>query len=137
MFFFTKLSRFPNVITLLCHSLFDVQDGRAVLDKMLAKTPELMEGLIEIAYQRKWLETTYASIRFAQYIIQGLWPTASNGNTNHFLMQLPHVTTEDVKLFNKGPKAPKTMTDFLKLSDDDVSLTNPAASLFLLPRNLV
>ena len=53
---------------------------------MLAKTPELIEGMIEICFQRKWLETTLAAIRFSQCIIQGL------SYNSHPLLQIPHFT---------------------------------------------
>jgi hypothetical protein len=33
---------------------------------MLTKAPELIEGLIEIAYQRKWLFATFATIEVSK-----------------------------------------------------------------------
>jgi hypothetical protein len=48
-----------------------VKDLRRDLDTMLSMAPDLIEGIIEISYQRRWLETTFAAIKFSQCIIQG------------------------------------------------------------------
>ena len=59
---------------------------RLDLDAMLLKAPELIEGMIEICHQRRWLETTLATIKFSQCIIQALSYNA------HPLLQIPHMT---------------------------------------------
>ena len=51
---------------------------------MLSQSFDLVEGLIEISYQRKWLETCIATIRFNQCLVQALW------TSSHSLEQLPH-----------------------------------------------
>lgn len=38
---------------------------------MLARTPELIDGIIEISHQRKWLETSISALKFSQCLIQG------------------------------------------------------------------
>ena len=43
---------------------------RSDLDAMLVKSPDLIDGIIEISYIRKWLETTMAAIQFSQFIVQ-------------------------------------------------------------------
>jgi translocation protein SEC63 len=75
---------------------------------MLTKLPELIDGLIDIAFNRRWLETTFNIIRFSQCMVQGLWCT------NHFLCQLPHFTDERVKEL-KTP--PKSLTEYLRTPD--------------------
>jgi preprotein translocase subunit Sec63 len=76
---------------------------------MLAKLPELNDGLIDISFNRRWLETTFNIIRFSQCMTQGLW------HTDHFLCQLPHFQDEEVKKLMKGlTNAPKTMTEYLR-----------------------
>ena len=62
---------------------------------MLYQAAELIEGMIEIAYQRKWLDTTFAAIQFSQCVTQGLW------YKNSPLLQLPHITENDVKELSK------------------------------------
>ena len=56
------------------------------LENMLIKAPELIEGMIEICHQRRWLETTLATIKFSQCIVQALIYNA------HPMLQIPHMT---------------------------------------------
>jgi hypothetical protein len=60
------------------------------LDKILKIAPELIEGMIEIAHQKRFLQTTLSAIEFSQCLIQGLW------QTDHSLLQLPHFTEQEV-----------------------------------------
>jgi translocation protein SEC63 len=81
---------------------------------MLIKAPELIEGMIEICHQRKWLETTLSAIKFSQCIVQGLW------YTDHPLMQVPHVTMEMAKeMSRETANASHAMIEFLRLPDKD------------------
>ena len=81
---------------------------------MLARSPELIEGMIEIASQRKWLETTFSAIKFSQCIIQGLW------YTNHPLMQIPHLTENEIKLISKNSSdSEKCLWEYIRTSDAD------------------
>lgn len=81
---------------------------------MLAKAPELVEGIIEIAYQRKWLPTTVEAIKFNQCIVQGMW------HSDHSLLQLPHFTAKEVKAVTEGKKAQaKELWEYLQVSDAD------------------
>ena len=43
---------------------------RQDLDAMLVKSPDLVDGMIEISQIRKWLETAMATIQFSQFIVQ-------------------------------------------------------------------
>jgi hypothetical protein len=63
---------------------------KAHLEKILKIAPELIEGMIEIAHQKKFLQTTLSTIEFSQCVIQGLW------HTDHSLLQLPHLTENEV-----------------------------------------
>jgi translocation protein SEC63 len=81
---------------------------------MLSRAPELIEGMIEISYQRKWLETTFSAIKFSQCIIQGLW------YTSHPLLQIPHITENEVKLILKSlSDSNRCMQEFLRTPDSD------------------
>lgn len=84
------------------------------LSKLLGRCSELVEGVIEISYQRRWLDTSIAAIKFSQYLIQGLW------TTNHSLEQLPHFTEEQIKAITKGPKPQaKDLREYLLIPDAD------------------
>jgi Sec63 Brl domain len=90
------------------------QELRSDLEAMLLKAPELIEGMIEICNQRKWLSTTLATIKFAQCVVQGLW------YTNHPLMQVPHFTEEMAQAVAKDSTEPsKTLIEYLRLPDKE------------------
>lgn len=81
---------------------------------MLARLPDLVQGLIEISYQRKWLEASIAAIKFGQHIIQALW------TNNHSLQQLPYFGEAEVKHVTKSAgKQVKSLRDYLQLSDEE------------------
>ena len=76
------------------------------------KAPELIEGMIEICHQRKWLETTLSAIKFSQCVVQGLW------YTDHPLMQVPHFTEDAAKEVTKDSADPShALIQYLRLPD--------------------
>ena len=80
----------------------------------MIKAPELIEGMIEICHQRKWLETTLSAIRFSQCMVQGLW------YTNHPLMQIPNFTEEEAKEIAKDSEDPvRALIEYLRVPDKD------------------
>lgn len=83
------------------------------LNRMLGRTLELTEGIVEISHQRKWLDLSISAIRFAQCISQALWVNS------HSLEQLPGVGAEEVKHILKTCKNVRTLGDFLRLSDSE------------------
>lgn len=85
------------------------------LNIMLSRIPELIEGIIEISHQRKWLKLSIAAVQFSQCVIQALW------TNNHSLEQLPYFGDSEVKTVVKsGSKPPvKSLSDFLILPDAD------------------
>ncbi len=88
------------------------------MNETLARTPELIEGIIEIAHQRKWLETSIAAIKFSQCVIQGLWSGSSS------LEQLPHLAESEIRDITSAPtkttKAQaKTLGEYLRVPNDD------------------
>jgi len=96
---------------------------RADLDAMLSQAPELIEGMIEISYQRKWLETTFSAIKFSQCVVQALWYTSDP------LLQIPHLTELEVKQIMKHYQdSGRVLWKFLATSDADkpglANLTN-------------
>lgn len=87
---------------------------RKDLDKILTIAPELIDGMIEIAYQRRWLQTTLSCIRFSQHLVQALW------HSDHSLQQLPHFTDAEVKHVSRGSKVQaKTLSEYLRVGDVD------------------
>jgi hypothetical protein len=62
---------------------------------MLRKSPDLVDSIIEIAYHRRWLETTLAAITFSQSLAQGL------AHSRSALEQLPHVGEAEAKALAK------------------------------------
>jgi len=44
------------------------------LNTMLSHSFDLVEGIIEISHQRKWLDTCIATIRFSQCLVPCLRP---------------------------------------------------------------
>ena len=81
---------------------------------MLIKAPELIEGMIEICHQRKWLDTTLSAIRFSQCMVQGLW------YTNHPLMQIPNFTEEEARVIAKDSVDPSnTLIEYLRVPDNE------------------
>lgn len=70
--------------------------------------------MIEISFQRRWLQTTISAIRFSQSLIQGLW------NNESSLLQLPFFTENEVKYAIKNFKNPsKALYDYIRLPDSD------------------
>lgn len=86
------------------------------LDEMLNCVPDLMEGLIEMSFQRRWLQTTLNAIRFSQCLIQALWT-----NSSPFL-QLPHITEKIASSIVKGSKNPNLFASFIRDPLADKSL---------------
>lgn len=82
------------------------------LDSILEIFPELVEGMIEISFQRRWLQTTIACIKFSQCVIQGLWHDSSS------LLQIPFVTMKEVKHMTEGKNSVKNLRDYLLVTDD-------------------
>lgn len=82
---------------------------------MLSRTMELIEGVVEISQQRKWLDLSVAAIRFAQCVAQALW------TNSHSLEQLPGVAAEEVKTILKNCKDVHSLADFLLLTDAEKS----------------
>ena len=80
---------------------------------MLLKAPELIDGMIEIAYQRRWLQTTLATIRFQQCVTQALWTNDSP------LLQLPHMDEDTARQLAKGGRQSRCLADYLRVPDKD------------------
>lgn len=86
------------------------------MNKMLARMPELLEGMTEISYQRKWMETAVAVIKLSQCMVQALWTTSNS------LEQLPHLTEAGIKAItsktgSKGSAQAKTLGEYLAVPD--------------------
>ena len=68
------------------------------IDDMLCHVPDLMEGLIEMSHQRKFVNTTFHAIKFSQCLVQAIWLSSSP------FMQLPGMDDELIANINKGKK---------------------------------
>lgn len=82
------------------------------LNATLARTPELIDGLIEIAQQKKWIDVSLAVIRLSQCLVQAIWT-----NTDSFA-QLPFFTEKEIKTLKNNCKA-KTLGEFLALEESE------------------
>jgi translocation protein SEC63 len=78
------------------------------LDAMLTRVPELIDGLIEISQQKKWIESSLAVLRLSQCLVQALDTTADS------LAQLPNFTDKEVKALKNNSKV-KSLGDLLAL----------------------
>jgi translocation protein SEC63 len=105
------------------------------LKTMLLKAPDLIDGLIEISQNRKWIETTIATLKLSQCLIQGVWSGANSSSSNNeksqsvssptslelAFKQLPFLSNdEDVKKVIRNSKV-KNFSGFLRLSDEEKS----------------
>ena len=80
---------------------------------MLKIAPELIEGMIEIAQQQRWLETTLQAIKFGQCMKQGLFRQSDP------LEQLPHLDIEARKEISKiADSKGQALATFLRTADD-------------------
>lgn len=83
------------------------------LDKMLLIAPELIEGMLEIAQQQRWLETTLQTIKFGQCVKQGLFRQSDP------LQQLPHLDVEARKEIAKAAESKdEALITFLRAAED-------------------
>jgi hypothetical protein len=93
---------------------------------MLTKTPDLIDGLVEIGQLRKWFDVSIASIKLHQCVVQAL-----SHNADPFA-QLPYLTEDDIKKlkahYTKTNKA-FNFISYLKLSDDEKRAGLEALSL--------
>lgn len=76
---------------------------------MLSRAPDLVDGLIELAQQRKWTEVSLSVIRLSQCVIQGIWKDSDS------FAQLPFFNDKEIKALRNNCKA-KTLGDFIALS---------------------
>lgn len=86
---------------------------RENLNAMLVRCGSLVEGVIEIAHQRRFLDTSIAAVKFSQHLVQALW-VGSNS-----LEQLPYMTSEQVKVICKANKQIKSLGEFLRIPDTE------------------
>ena len=85
------------------------------LNKMLKLAPELIEGMIEIAHQSRWLKTTLVSIKFSQHIKQALFRKCDP------LEQIPHLTKTDREEIAKqyeGQDKSRVLNEYLHTAAD-------------------
>jgi len=83
------------------------------LNYMLMRSGVLIEAMITVCQHQESLKTLMNGIQFSQYITQALWLKDSN------LMQLPHITEEEIKHVVKGKSGVKTLSKYIAIPDDE------------------
>lgn len=83
------------------------------LNYILMRSGVLIEAMITVCQHQESLKTLMNGIQFSQYITQALW--LKDGN----LMQLPHVTEEEIKHVVKGKNGVKTLAKYIAIPDDE------------------
>jgi translocation protein SEC63 len=120
----------PRVLygTLLLHyHLLRIQDLplssliQSKLQDMLRRAPELIDGLIDIALHRRWLDTSISTVKLSQCLIQALFPTTSTITLLELAFkQLPGLSTAKEKITKLIQENKiQTFKDFLILSDEE------------------
>lgn len=90
---------------------------KADLDQMLRKAPQLTDALIEMSYQRQWLQTALSAIEFRQHLVQAVWPESSSSLT---FLQVPHLGETEIKhiISGRGKTSCKTLKQYLRVEPD-------------------
>lgn len=79
---------------------------------MLRMSPELISGMLEIAQERRWLDTSMSIIHFYQYLIQALSPQDSP------FKQIPYMTSERMTAINSHFSSSSNPFKQFLISDD-------------------
>lgn len=101
---------------IFCHFYrIDVTDSNLVKDQIyiIAKTAQLVQGIIKIALARQWLVPAIHCMNISQYLVQGMWQNRSP------LLQLPHVPANIVKHAIIGKRSIKNIADLLDMTEKD------------------
>mmetsp|Transcript_36914 Transcript_36914/g.57635 ORF Transcript_36914/g.57635 Transcript_36914/m.57635 type:complete len:665 (+) Transcript_36914:89-2083(+) len=96
--------------------LFHVEVPAALREdtgRMLARSPELIDALLDLAASHQWMGAAVRVLEFSQYLTQGLFHRDSP------FAQLPHLGPEGVKaiMAAKGSVAEKNLPAFLAKKD--------------------
>jgi len=115
-----KMKHMPNTVkaNLLLHAYLTGVDCPPKLkddqNMILSKSMHLIEAMLELSSQMRWLQTTKFIIQFSQLVTQGLWVKDSG------LMQIPHFTSQEVKHVLSGRGNPvKTCVGYAKIAPED------------------
>jgi len=88
---------------------------------LLKRVPELVEGLVEIAQHRKWLEVALSAIKLGQCLVQGVfWGTSDTPSATQPdpFLQLPGLNESDTKKM-RGATNGRPFREFLRLNKED------------------
>jgi len=85
---------------------------REDLDIILEQLPTLLQGLLNISIDQRFVASTCNILEFSQYLTQAIWFNDSHA----VLKQLPHLTDRQVRVLNKNKTAVNTIA---QLKDDD------------------
>lgn len=87
---------------------------RKGVDALIAMSPEFIDSMVEIAYQRGWLETTLQCIHFAQHMKQGMFKGQSA------LHQLPHLSDEArEEIAKESEKKADVLSDYINTPNSE------------------
>ena len=115
-----KMKHLPNTVkaNLLLHAYLTGVDCPPKLkddqNMILSKSMHLIEAMLELSSQMRWLQTTKFIIQFSQLVTQGLWVKDSG------LLQIPHFTSQEVKraLSGKWGNPVKTCVGYAKIAPE-------------------
>jgi len=83
------------------------------LNYILKRSGVLIEAMITVCQHQESVKTLMNGIQFSQYITQALWLKDSN------LMQLPHITDEEIKHVLKGKNGVKTLSKYIATPNEE------------------
>ncbi|CAG8745535.1 3603_t:CDS:2, partial [Dentiscutata heterogama] len=78
------------------------------------KSIHLVTGLLEIALERRWLQTSTRCMEVSQFLVQAMW------FQDNPLVQLPYVTTDVFKIMKQRKKNIRSIVQLRKMKDDDI-----------------
>lgn len=84
------------------------------LNKMLTHSVDLIEAMLEILQKTRWLQTALSVLDLQQMLTQAIWVRESTDA----LLQLPHLSNEEVLHISRGKGACKSLIDYLKQPDE-------------------
>jgi preprotein translocase subunit Sec63 len=85
---------------------------KADQNAILKRAIQLVDGMLEIATMKNWLQTVMHLIDLEQYLTQGIW------FKDPPFLQLPHLTEQEIKHILTGKHAVRSMHDYLELDPE-------------------
>ena len=80
---------------------------------VVGKSVHLLQGILQMAVARQWLQTMLASIDLSSMIVQALWQHQSS------LLQLPHISSDMLRHFRTKKRDIRTVPQLLELPEEE------------------